>query len=244
MALVKCKECGEKVSTKAKSCPRCGAIAPKKTSLFTWLVLLFIIYAIYAVNQSHTTSVSSSSIHNRKSQASSTKSTQTAQSKKVTLPKITWTHSKSTDKMTGKKSVYASSPIIEPTKKMNFPYSDTTAWLGIGCNSKNEWAYVGFNKAPNLSDTETESGYNIIRTRIKWDGEIVPVSFTQDWGSSFINFRDDKWIILKIANSNSAILELKWYGEQKTHFKFPLNGSSAALKYIRSLCSQYKQTGT
>ncbi|WP_394854470.1 zinc-ribbon domain-containing protein [Shewanella xiamenensis] len=25
MALVKCKECGEQVSTKAKSCPKCGA---------------------------------------------------------------------------------------------------------------------------------------------------------------------------------------------------------------------------
>lgn len=40
MALVKCKECGEKVSTKAKACPTCGGIPPKKTSRFTWLVLI------------------------------------------------------------------------------------------------------------------------------------------------------------------------------------------------------------
>ncbi|HDL01917.1 MAG TPA: zinc ribbon domain-containing protein [candidate division Zixibacteria bacterium] len=232
MALVKCKECGEQVSTKAKSCPKCGAIAPKKTSLFTWLVVIFIIYAIYAVNQSPTTPISSS------------KSTQTAQSAKRTFPKVSWTHSKSKDKMTGKESAYASSPIIEPTKKMDFPYSDTTAWLGVGCNGKSEWAYVGFSKAPNLTDTDTEDGYNLIRTRIKWDEKIENITLRQDWGASFIHFQDDESIISNIANSNSVMLELKWYGEQKTHFKFPLNGSSAALKNIRNLCSQYKQTGT
>ncbi|KES23077.1 MULTISPECIES: zinc ribbon domain-containing protein [Pseudomonas] len=31
MALMKCKECGSQVSTKAKACPTCGAKPPKKT---------------------------------------------------------------------------------------------------------------------------------------------------------------------------------------------------------------------
>lgn len=154
---------------------------------------------------------------------------------------MTWTHSNSKDEMTGKESAYASSPIIEPTKKMDFPYSDTTAWLGVGCDGKKEWAYIGFNKAPNLTDTDTEDGYNLIRTRIKWDGKIENITLTQYWGASFIHFRDDKSIISNIANSNSVLLELKWYGEQKTHFEFPLNGSSTALKNIRSLCSKYKR---
>lgn len=43
MALIKCKECGANISTKAKSCPSCGAVAPKRTSIFTWLVLIFIV---------------------------------------------------------------------------------------------------------------------------------------------------------------------------------------------------------
>ena len=38
MALVKCKECGHEVSTKAKACPKCGAEQPKGTSLTTWIV--------------------------------------------------------------------------------------------------------------------------------------------------------------------------------------------------------------
>ncbi|MCG3744583.1 hypothetical protein ACXHPE_17315 [Vibrio cincinnatiensis] len=51
MALVKCKECGEKVSTKAKSCPNCGAKPPKKTSIVTWAVLVLILFGVYGVWQ-------------------------------------------------------------------------------------------------------------------------------------------------------------------------------------------------
>lgn len=40
MALVKCKECGQEVSQKATSCPKCGAPIKKKTSLFTWIVAI------------------------------------------------------------------------------------------------------------------------------------------------------------------------------------------------------------
>ena len=39
MALTKCKECGNTLSTTAKSCPQCGA-KPIKTSAFTWLVAI------------------------------------------------------------------------------------------------------------------------------------------------------------------------------------------------------------
>ena len=42
MALIKCKECGTEISKKAKECPKCGAPAKKKTSLFTWIVTIFI----------------------------------------------------------------------------------------------------------------------------------------------------------------------------------------------------------
>lgn len=47
MALVKCKECGEKISKKAKECPHCGAPVKKKTSLFTWIVTFFIAWLVF-----------------------------------------------------------------------------------------------------------------------------------------------------------------------------------------------------
>ena len=36
------------------------------------------------------------------------------------------------------------------------------------------------NSAPNLSDTETEDGYNRIKTRVKWDNSIESVTLTQE----------------------------------------------------------------
>jgi len=229
MALVKCKECGEEVSTQAKTCPKCGAKAPKKTSIFTWLVLIFIVFIVYSVSQSPTTSVNS---------VSSNDSQKSLTTQKTPPAKPTWTTSTSKDKMTGKLSSYASSPIAIPSRKMGFPYADVHAWLGVGCNKNDEWVYVGFNSAPNLANTETKDGYNLIKTRIKWDGAVKNATLTQDWGASFIHFRNGNSAISKIVSSKSALLELQWHGEQSAYFEFSLNGSSAALKKIRAKCSQ------
>ena len=155
----------------------------------------------------------------------------------LTMPAYAgWDTSLSKDEMTGERSAYASSPITGPTKRMGFPYSDTKAWLGVGCDGTNEWVYVGFNTAPNLNKADTEDGYNLIRTRIKWDDKVENITLTQPWGAKYIHFRDDKSIISNIAKSNSVLLELNWHGEGKTYFKFSLSGSSAALKKIRSEC--------
>jgi hypothetical protein len=42
MAIIKCHECAAEISSKAAACPKCGAAAKKKTSLFTWLVTIVI----------------------------------------------------------------------------------------------------------------------------------------------------------------------------------------------------------
>jgi len=47
MALKNCKECGQQVSTKAMSCPHCGAVLRRKTGCFTWFVaIIFLLIMI------------------------------------------------------------------------------------------------------------------------------------------------------------------------------------------------------
>lgn len=62
MALVKCKECGSEISTKAESCPKCGAKIKKKGmgcgSLLVIVILAFIVIAM--ITPSTPTSTSSS----------------------------------------------------------------------------------------------------------------------------------------------------------------------------------------
>lgn len=49
MALRKCKECGNEVSTKAESCPKCGAVLKKKTGCLEYLAAAFLILIILGV---------------------------------------------------------------------------------------------------------------------------------------------------------------------------------------------------
>jgi hypothetical protein len=149
-----------------------------------------------------------------------------------------WTTSISKDEMTGEHTCYAHSRAVSPVEKMGFPYGDTTAWLGVGCDGKTEWVYVGFNESPNLIDTTTEDGFERIQTRIKWDDTVETVTLTQEWGGEFIHFTNDKAAIDRIAQSNTVLLELNWYGEGRTYFRIPLSGSSAAISKMRSTCSE------
>ncbi|MGK0269467.1 MAG: RNA polymerase subunit RPABC4/transcription elongation factor Spt4 [Cocleimonas sp.] len=230
MALVKCKECGEEISSKAKDCPKCGAKPPKKTSLFTWLVLIIIVSVIYSVSQSST----STSVTAKETSSASPKISSSVS------PKPSWSTTTSKDEMTGEFSAYAHSPRANPSEKMSFPYSKVYSWMGIGCDSKSEWVYFGFNTAPNLTKDKTEDGYSKIETRVRWDKEIEDVVLTQDWGAKYIHFSNDTSAMSKIAASNSALLELQWHGQKSVYFDFTLNGSSKALSDIRALCSKDK----
>ncbi|MBM7624749.1 hypothetical protein [Sporohalobacter salinus] len=143
-----------------------------------------------------------------------------------------WDTFVSKDEMEGTETWYATSPEVTTTEKMDFPYTGTKASLIVGYDGEDEWGYVAFSNAPNLSDTETEDGYNVIYTRVKFDDKIKNTTLTQDWGSKFLNFRNDKGIISKIKSSNTLLLELNWHGEGEVYFRFPLDGSADAINKI------------
>ena len=124
-----------------------------------------------------------------------------------------------------------------PTERMDFPYGDVKGWLGVGCDGNSEWAYVGFTTAPNLANTTTKDGYNLISTRIKFDDEVEQITMTQDWSSKFIHFRNDSDIIEKFMTANTILLEMNWYGEGKTYFRFSGSGSTSAINQIRQSCN-------
>ena len=230
MALVKCKECGEQVSTKAKNCQNCGAKAPKKTSLFTWLVLIVIVFVGWSAIQSPSTTSSNTARNNPGSSGSSGTGT------RIPPAEPSWRTQISKDEMTGKQSAYAVSPRVRSKSPMEFPYSGTQAWLAIGCEGNSEWAYFGFTEAPNLNNTDTQDGYNVVKTRVRWDDNVQTTSFTQKWGDSFLHFRDYGPAVAKVAGANSVMLELDWHGQRPVHFEISLNGSSKAIQDMRQKC--------
>ena len=75
MALNKCKECGNEVSTKAEACPKCGAIQKKKTSCLGCLGAVILILITLGVigsliedkpNKTGSSKVESSNSRNKK----------------------------------------------------------------------------------------------------------------------------------------------------------------------------------
>ena len=77
MALKKCKECGNEVSTKAASCPKCGAILRKKIGCLGYIGVAFLIFILLGVfgmlmnDETSETSSSGSSSVTSKSQSQS-----------------------------------------------------------------------------------------------------------------------------------------------------------------------------
>ena len=147
-----------------------------------------------------------------------------------------WKISNSTDKMTGDKSSYTISTSVKATERMNFPYQDIDVSIGIGCNKKSSWIYLVFSDAPNLSNTKTKDGYSLIKTRVKYDDKIEITTMTQDWGSRFIHFLYEEEVINKIKTSKKMLVELDWYGNGSTYFKFNLNGIDKAINSIYDSC--------
>lgn len=238
MALVKCKECGEKVSTKAKNCPKCGAKAPKKTSPVTWAVLGLIVFGVYVSSQ--TPSTNSTSAGSESYSEATSSGTEVPDKVEETTPQPRWQSVESEDEMTGEKSAYAVSPRSSSNRAMDFPYQGTESWIGFGCNNKDEWVYLGFSEAPNLNDTETQDGYNVINARVRWDDSVIQETFTQDWSDPFLNFRNDNQAIQRIAGGNNVLVELDWHGQKRSViFPFTLRGSSSAISEARQTCSNY-----
>lgn len=227
--MTRCKECKNEISTKAKQCPHCGAKVQKQIGIGGIILVALVGWFFYSVASVDTRSPSRSS-------GMSNSSSSTKPNPAPKKPRPAWSTHVSVDEMTGKKQAYATSVSVPPTRRMDFPYANVKAWMGVGCGGTSEWAYFGFSSTPNITNDETKSGYNVINTRIKWDNSIQNTRLVQEWGAKSIHFSNDAAAIAKIAGSSIVMLELKWHGQGSVNFKFPLEGSSAAIQEMRAKC--------
>lgn len=147
-----------------------------------------------------------------------------------------WSHFTSRDEMTGELQAYATSPRTTSTRPMSFPYRGVEAWLAFGCDSEDEWAYLGFSESPNVTDTETHDGYNSFRARVRWDDDVERMRMTQEWGSKFIHLRPYSQAIGKMSRAKTVLVELNWYRSGEVYFRFSLNGSAQAIASARKAC--------
>lgn len=151
-----------------------------------------------------------------------------------------WVVKSDTDRLSGVVEEYAVSDHVAPMDGMEFPYQDVESWLAVSCNTgKEKTAYIGFSESPNIINAATKDGYNVIKTRIRWDGvieggDIRVTVLTQEWGSRFLFFGPDKDAPAEmlISEEDSMTLELNWFGNGKVYFKYSLAGSTQAMNQV------------
>lgn len=122
MALIKCKECGTEVSSKAETCLKCGArVATKPMGCGTLIGVVFlgiIIIVFFSVFSSDTGTGNSS----RPTSLLSTSDAHTASKPVPKLPGSQWLYQKNDDEM-GKGAIYQARVSSSNTVNFDFPYS-------------------------------------------------------------------------------------------------------------------------
>ncbi|MBR7887307.1 hypothetical protein J9B83_00010 [Marinomonas sp. A79] len=112
------------------------------------------------------------------------------------------------DPMATNESYYATSDSFPPIKILSFPYTDARSWIGVGCNTDNQyWAFIGFNKANFIGGEWKMSTKNHL-TKIKYDDQISQVNlFESSDGQNFLNVgaTDKDTFIKGLKSSNSVI---------------------------------------
>lgn len=110
MALIKCKECGQQMSSGAAVCPHCGK---RRTSATTkgclWIIIVGVIFAVIAIN---------TGTEHQSPAVATSPATSTPPPAEVPAPP-SWMYSADTDSMTGKQSLSA---VIESTNTVSFSF--------------------------------------------------------------------------------------------------------------------------
>ena len=150
--------------------------------------------------------------------------------------KSDWHVYSSRDQMTGSKNFYCRSETVRATQQMSFPYDDVSAHLVVGCEDNYKWVYASFSESPNLQMTATKNGYDTFRTRVKFNQQVEWTNMLQEWGSKQLYFSDEHYIISRLKQADTLLLELDWYGEGRTYFRFSCNGSSVAIDDVLNSC--------
>jgi hypothetical protein len=126
MALIKCKECNNDVSSKAKTCPKCGIrIAPKPIGCFTVIVRIIILIFFGILLLAVLASINSDG---EKRQSQPTEGTppskqqiyyESPELNKPSLPGAQWMYSKSNDEMAKGTNFYA---YVSSSNTVNFAF--------------------------------------------------------------------------------------------------------------------------
>ncbi len=154
------------------------------------------------------------------------------QEARVRRASFTWSTTWFTNQWGERSSNGAMSRSVTADSPMGWPYSNVKAQLFVQCSRSASW--IRFTESPNLTAGDAQAGgYDVIRLRVRIDGNDTVWRTTQEWG-------DDDIRLPSIARSTFARaqtfrINLPWYGQGNVVFTWDLTGAS---EMISEACGQ------
>lgn len=212
MALIKCKECGNEVSSKAKSCPKCGiSFTKKKNGCLQYLVLIFFIILAIGVINSKNQDYQPIAYSNYNQQ------------KDTPTINIGWSYSHIDDEMSGKKtniaSVYSTNAV-----QFKFPYNgEQHASLKLRTHPRHgKDVMLSIEKGQILCYSSDEC--NVL---VKFDDK-EPIKFSalapEDNSRDLIFIQNYNSFFEKMLSSKKVLISTKIYEEGAPTFTFDVSG--------------------
>lgn len=250
MAMEKCKECATEVSSKAESCPHCGARLKAKPmgcgGLLAVVVLGMIILGAFGsiFDSEDSSGVSQSSRANSGGEIA--RSHESTNSTKVVSKNSdggdgdnsptanqashsAWNVHQFKDEMDGHKIWNASSEEEAAYGQLSWPSNDVAAHITVGKDRGDMFVVLVFSKSPNLVGGQTENGYSIYKLPISFDGRAKKLTITQKWGSPNLYAKYPSWFIEKMKSAKEVKIRVPWYQQAAMYFKFDVSGLEKAI---------------
>lgn len=225
MALIKCGECGVEMSNKADKCPKCGAPAKKRTSLFTWIITGFLLLVFFNVVSNMTRNNSSApptSVPTTPS-ASSTSGSPTAH----TPPQPKWDYLFFADNVSGKNGKTAEVTSIN-SFEMNFPYQGgTTGSITIRNHPRQgKDIYFSINKGQLLC-----TSYEGCEVLVRFDDRkpfTIHANTPEDNSSTTLFLSGYNRLVKEIEKSKTMIVEVTFFQNGTRAFEFDVSNFKAS----------------
>jgi len=131
-----------------------------------------------------------------------------------------WNFQTSKDDFSGTTYSYIISNKTKPSKLLEFPYKDLTAYLVIYCSHPKD-LYMDFSSDPNLTEAiKTEREYSLYIADVRLDGQIIKSSFVKENKErKRIKFYDGA---TKFSGHKDVAIQIKHY-VGTTHYVFDMS---------------------
>lgn len=228
MALVKCRECGGDVSSKAETCPNCGVKVAKKNGLSSFIIALVVFVSIIYLfgevedrdkaRESALSDIKQQTIQSQNSKPIESKSKANKQSDGET-----WVYLSTNDELTGKPT-YTAAINSKNTVNFKWPYSgDQHALLSLRTHPKyGKDAILSIGKGqflcPSYKGCKIDARFD--------DGSVVSFKAnpSSDHSSEVIFINDYHAFVEKLLKAKVVRLAADVYQEGRPAFVFDVDG--------------------